>query len=441
MPTQNAGRDGAARADTRFTDIMRPNRRMLMIVIALHVVQNLMQALALLVAQHALDIALPYASLWLIVAVFALWNAAAAHRALRASPEDDLDTVFTWQLVINIGVLSALLYFSGGATSPFVSLYLVPLVIAALCLPLQRTALIGLCCVGCYTALLFFYVPLQAQNMAGGHSLGFHVIGMWLNFLVSASVITGVISLLAEAARNRARALAALRESHLRDSHVVAIGGMAASAAHALSTPLSTVAVVLDELADDAPLDESQCDSLRLAQAQIHQCRDRLSDILAAGGQGRATMADSDNLHDTVGRMLQQWSLLHPDMTLRIDNALPERSATLQPFLADGITTLLDNAAEANAARQSTEIRLSASLQDDALLLELSDAGGGPAPAPGADPVDSNKPGRSGTGLMILRSNLDRVGGRLSFSEHAAGCVASLSLPLPAATPASGTSA
>ncbi|MEQ8515400.1 MAG: hypothetical protein RIC38_07335, partial [Chromatocurvus sp.] len=178
--------------------------------------------------------------------------------------------------------------------------------------------------------------------------------------------------------------------------------------------------------------------NLELAQAQIRQCRDRLSDILAAGGQARMTAADCDNLHDAVGTILQQWSLLHPDMSLQIDNTLPETPASLQPFLADGIATLLDNAAEANAAQQATRLRFSASLQNDALLLELVDAGGGPAPAPGADPVDTGKPGRSGTGLMILRSNLDRVGGQLSFREHAAGCVARLSLPLPVAAPDGG---
>lgn len=386
MPTIRAGHDTQVRSDASFTDIMRPNRRVLVIVVALHAVENLMQALALLLARHALNIELPYASLWTVVALFALCNATAGYRAYRAGPADDLESTCTWQLCINITVLSALLYFSGGATSPFVSLYVVPLVIAALCLPLLRTTLIGAFCVSCYTTLMFFHVPLQAQHMGGDHSLGFHVVGMWLNFLVSASVITVIISLLAEAARNRARALATLREAHLRNSHVVAIGGMAASAAHALSTPLSTVAIALDEFADDRSLDAAQRDSLELAQGQIRQCRDRLSDILAAGGQARMATADCDNLHDAVAGILQQWSLLHPDMTLKVDNTLPETPAALQPFLADGIATLLDNAAEVNAARQTTMMRLSASLQDGALLLELTDAGGGPAPAPGAAP-------------------------------------------------------
>lgn len=51
----------------------------------------------------------------------------------------------------------------------------------------------------------------------------------------------------------------------------------------------------------------------------------------SAGGQARMTRSDCDNLHDAVAAILQQWSLLHPDMTLKVDNSLPETPAILQP--------------------------------------------------------------------------------------------------------------
>jgi two-component system sensor histidine kinase RegB len=425
-----SGTSGAHHLEA-LADILHPNRRTLGLVVGLHLLENALQALALLVAALGLRLTLPYGPLWAVVAFFFAWNLLAAHRTWRADPDEDLAGAFSWQLGVAIGVLTALLYFSGGATSPFVSLYLLPLVIGALCLSAPRAALLGLFAATGYTALLFYHVPLQAQHMGGAHAMGFHVIGMWINFLVSAVIITGVVSLLATAARARAEALARLREAHLRDRHVIAIGGMAASAAHALSTPLSTVAVVLDELAEDGGLAPEQHDSLALARAQIEQCRARLGDILAAGGHKRLSAADCADLHAALDDTLATWRLQHPDMRLQVHNGLPRAPALLPPFFADGIGTLLDNAAEANRSRARTGLSLRAESEDGILRLELTDEGGGPAPALDALPVESRKAGRSGTGLTILASNLRRTGGILRFAEHEEGCTASLHLPLP----------
>ena len=43
----------------------------------------------------------------------------------------------------------------------------------------------------------------------------------------------------------------------------------------------------------------------------------------------------------------------------------------------------------------------------------------------------SSKPGRAGAGLLIVQSNLYRLGGHLAFEPGAAGTVARMRLPLP----------
>ena len=54
--------------------------------------------------------------------------------------------------------------------------------------------------------------------------------------------------------RRRDQELAALRETALRDQQIVELGTLAAGTAHELNTPLSTLAILveeLDEIRDD----------------------------------------------------------------------------------------------------------------------------------------------------------------------------------------------
>ncbi len=64
------------------------------------------------------------------------------------------------QLSLDVAALSILLYYSGGSTNPFISLYLLPLVIAAATLPPRYTWSMAVLTTLCYTFLMKFYVPL-----------------------------------------------------------------------------------------------------------------------------------------------------------------------------------------------------------------------------------------------------------------------------------------
>ena len=63
---------------------------------------------------------------------------------------------FFLHLLTDVAALTALLYLSGGSTNPFVSLYLVPLVIAAIALPAAFAWTMAAVTVTCYGLLFFF---------------------------------------------------------------------------------------------------------------------------------------------------------------------------------------------------------------------------------------------------------------------------------------------
>jgi two-component system sensor histidine kinase RegB len=148
------------------------------------------------------------------------------------------------ELLADVAALTALLYLSGGSTNPFVSLYLLPLIIAATALTARYAwAMAGLT-IACYSALMFFYLPLGHGHEMHSSAFNLHVLGMWANFLVSAVLIASFVATMSASIRGRDRELAIARARALRDEQVVALGTFAAGAAHELGTPLSTIAVL-----------------------------------------------------------------------------------------------------------------------------------------------------------------------------------------------------
>jgi len=81
-------------------------------------------------------------------------------------------------LLLDVATLSGLLCLSGGSTNPFVSLYLLPIVIAATTLPPRYAWSMATVTAVCYGLLFFFYLPLTTAH--SGHAdadFHLHVIG------------------------------------------------------------------------------------------------------------------------------------------------------------------------------------------------------------------------------------------------------------------------
>ncbi|MAT94013.1 MAG: hypothetical protein CME59_15605 [Halioglobus sp.] len=180
------------------------------------------------------------------------------------------DREFLAQLLVDVAGWSALMYFTGGANNPFISYYVVPVVIAAAVLPWSHTWLVAGASVLAYSVLLYIYrpFPLFTPHAAMGHGDGanVHILGMWFNFLFSVGLITFFVVRMAAILRRQEETVAAQREERLRDDQIMAVAGLAAGTAHELGTPLSTMLVVVDEMLarDGLPDDLRQdCSVLR----------------------------------------------------------------------------------------------------------------------------------------------------------------------------------
>src|SRR5687768_7642065 len=119
-----------AQATQMFSDLSQsPLRKNLQRLFLLRNIVIAAQCLTLGLAYWILEMNLPWAEMVTVAVLLAVLNLATWLRLRRKWPVSSVE--FFGQLVMDVFALSALLYFSGGSTNPFISLYLLPLTIAA----------------------------------------------------------------------------------------------------------------------------------------------------------------------------------------------------------------------------------------------------------------------------------------------------------------------
>ena len=390
-------------------------------------------ALAAMIAPAAFDIPLPQVPLLGVVITAGLINGIIQWRVLKST------TATSWelfsQLVIDMSVLGAVVFFSGGATNPLVSLLLPPVAIAALSLPTRCVAAITALAIGTYTLLLFFYIPLPIADASRATRL--HLGGMWLVFALSSLLIAGFAVRMTRLIRQRDAELAAAREQALRDERIMAMGTLAAGAAHELGTPLATMALLAGELANEPALDEATREDIALLRQQIAVCKGIITGLSRRAGAERLENTEQVAADQWLNALRQHWHAIRPQAASRLiigsDGNAPSLSA--DPRLEQAVLNLLNNAA--NATPKPLEVRLSWS--SDTLCIEIRDHGPGFPEAVLARAGLASFPAHargSGVGLMLTRSAIEQLGGCLTLiNPEDGGALARIDLPRQPSSP------
>jgi two-component system sensor histidine kinase RegB len=368
-------------------------------------------SVAVLAVHYGLGLALPLAPLLLIIAGLVAVTMAAGWR-LQRHPGALRERELAVQLMVDVAGLTALLYFTGGWTNPLVSLYLVPIAVAVIMLDRTRTWTIMAMTVVGYSLLVLYHRPVAVTEHHHLDSFTLHVAGMWLTFVLAAALITAFGTNMMSQLRARERALAAQREENLRNEQIIGVATLAAGTAHELSTPLSSIAVIASELAEQTRgADRAQLQTL-LAQVAI--CRETL-------GRLRMTASGEQSVSLPVDVLLEQLAaklaVYRPRSRLHLTceggpGPVPEIRA--ESTLQQALLNLLDNASAVSEHPVECRVRWS----EDTLEVHILDQG------PGFDThrteVAANQNGL-GMGLLLANASIERHGGQVSLRKRSGG--------------------
>lgn len=402
--------------------------RVLQLIVWLRTLAVAAQLITVLLVAFWLRIPLPLSAMGAVLGVQII--AALLTRSALRDRHYCSELTIALHLAFDALLLGLMLGLSGGFTNPFVSLFLVPIALAASFLGIGYGIGMLIWCAALYSTLIYVYLPLTPPE---GHFVdiyGLHLAGMWVSFLLSAILTTVFVGILSRIAREREERLARAREKMLQNEHLVLMGTLSAGVAHEINTPLASIKMLLDEMAHSPPGDPWVQAQMPLLRDQTEHCITRIRELSDIGKP--LTEERPISLGDFRRQVVERWAAMRPD--INVEESAAEDDAMTVPYpqaLSQVIVNLLNNAADASLANNADRIKIRFLSEGQSITIEIDDEGSG-LPPHLHDQVGSIKRSEKktglGIGLMLSHATLERIGGTLMLSDLHPGTRATIKL-------------
>ena len=414
------------------------------------------QLLLVFVVSFLFVVDIPLAPLMAIIGFEVVSNL--AFHALVRGGAAIRESHFAAVLLLDIALLTALLYYSGGPMKPFTFLYLVHIALGATLMRPRWSWTLALCTTGAYALLFFLPEPDAAPRALGTTTLNdllalchvkpaglellhdpmaIHFQGMLVAFIVTAFFIVFFVGKTQKALDEHQQTLAELQEQKLRNEKLASLATLAAGAAHEFSTPLSTIAVAAGEMhhtIKTAGAEPELLADVTLIRSQVDRCREILYHMAADAGEHLGEGVEDFSLREAIDASLHSFpAQLQERVT--VTNQVPELMVRL-PFrtMSRIVRGLIKNGLDASPA--GGPVSVDCFLDHDDLVIQVRDEGSGmdrETIGRAAEPFFTTKePGRGlGLGLYLAKSAAERFGGTLVLaSQQGAGTTVRLTFAL-----------
>ncbi len=377
---------------------------------------------------------LPLPSLVALLAALAVTNAALAFQLRSPAPRR---IVVGAVLLIDVGLLTGILYLVGGPLNPFGIVFLVGITVAAVALGYRWAIALGVVSNVAYGFTFFYHRPLEFIDPGASSAvLTLHLSGMWVAFAAATGLIAYFVGRVSEALAQRESELTEARASVAKSERLAALFALGAGAAHELATPLSTIRTAAGELerAINRRPDRSSADVdfIAIIRGEVDRCTVVLDHL-----SGRASPTSDGDSQVPITRLVEDLRYrLGDSLAQRLDVSVPPGAQALdvpaEP-LRQALIALLRNAFDASGPDQHVTMRVA---QAEGLRVEVIDQGRGMDESEAAragEPFFSTKPAGAGLGLglFLVRAFVEQMGGTLRL-QSAPGEGTSVTLELPA---------
>jgi two-component system sensor histidine kinase RegB len=430
LPLEPHGKDSAPedyRGPAMLDDDVPQGRRG-----AFHLIRNrdLVIARWILVAAQAVGVfgiaqlmklSLPIAPITLLIGLAVVMNIAATllSSSRRLSSLEQMA-----YLVFDCVQLTSVLALTGGSVNPFCLALIFPARMAAMMLSSRDSVGVCLMLLGMCVILVISPFPIPWPP-------GIHIVLPW-NYRILCGIADGLGVVIGYGfgwwtARQAARMEFAL---HLTDTYLgrqqrlMALGGLAAAAAHELGTPLTTIAVIAKEMARDAPQGPLREDAWLLVE-QAGRCRDILR-RLAQEPDTRDALQSRVDLDVIVDELSEPFTARQaPSIVAMVTGPRNQSPPTLWrlPEVHPALSSIVENAMDFGRE----QVRVIGRFDSRFVSVEVRDDGPGFAPeilARLGEPYVTSRADAElsrnnhigmGLGVFIAKTLLERTGARVTF--------------------------
>jgi len=236
-----------------------------------------------------------------------------------------------------------------------------------------------------YSLLHNFQRPLDLADTSPLASFHLHMAGMWVNFFLTA-ILIAIFGLIARNSMlRREKQIHELREKQLQDEQILSLGIMASGAAHELGTPLSTMAIIVDDINHEADVSGRLHQDMNLLAGQIENCRNIIQNLSEKSSHTRRQLERQQGDGETSKQDLKQqllsiidnWLVYRPQIKLTQDweDNFEPISHSLSISVEQAVTNLMNNAADASLANDNDNIEIECKRKEQQLIIEITDFG------------------------------------------------------------------
>jgi len=420
----------------------------------------LCQAILIYLASTYLEIAIPIIFVSTIIIFEAASNLFFVYldKLKRVVPE----WLFGLVMILDIILLTALLFSTGGPMNPFTFLYLVHIVLGAVLMRPRWSWSLTIFTIICYSTLfvidqdVFGPLPLilpggfiggaeiqeachpaVAEYTQLSDHMKLHLKGMLLAFAITACFIVFFVGRIQKALEEHQQTIVSLEEERARSEKLASLATLSAGAAHEFSTPLSTIAVAAGEMLHQLKAGQGNpglIDDAQLIKDQVKVCKDILYQMAADAGEHLGEALENFTVAEIVQRTLDEFSRVDRERIMVANEAatfsimVPSRTMvrTIKGLIKNGI----------DASEPESRIFLRCFYDEDYLYFQVKDQGSGmdeETAARAAEPFFTTKEQGKGLGLgLFLAQNMaEQFGGGLRISsEKPKGTSVTISLAL-----------
>jgi two-component system, sensor histidine kinase RegB len=395
---------------------------------------------ALVVLQAFSELAIPVTFIIYLIAAILL-SVLIGYRRLSASKLVSNFELFC-HILVDVIFLIILLLNTGGASNPLISYLLVLLALTATLLPQIYVNVFSIGGILIYTSFLLLDLStdhdmaMSPENEVMTFQL--HLVGMWVIFLVSAILISVLITRMANAIKIRELNLAEARENELRNEQLVAIGTLSAGTAHALGTPLSTMAVLLTDL-DNLDAEELRSSDIKgdisLLRQQVTRCKNSLTQLIRYYNKDNPEEIENVSLKSFTEDIQDYIVNIHPSAAINFHvNGDPEAVVTSNLSVKHAVINIIENAIKASTSKVSVNFTIT---KDSPSRFEIAIEDDGPGISDEVmekigEPFISKRKESMGLGIFLANAAIERLGGSIEMlNMKEGGALSIIRLPQP----------